>query len=492
MQQTVAKGTKYAIAIARIAKSRWGPEFQHLRHLFTAVAAPRIDYAAIIWHRPGDTTTAPSTSQLRMLSSLQGRIMRSITGCFRTTAITAMEHETALISPQWRLTSKILCTATRMITSAENHPIQKLISRALKHGGPPYLSNLENLVKRFPNYIRQDMEHIAAYIRPPWWTPKASIQISQTNKKEAAKNHQKRLQQITTGDLTIYTDGSGYNGHIGAAIYSSTTETVKEKYVGTEETHNVYAAELTAIQMATILFEEKINVYRKAYIFTDNQAAIQAIGSPKHQSGQYIIEEILDTIDRIHEKSPTSTIHFEWVPGHEGIRGNERADQAAKKATTPNTTTPATRMKSAQNRSIKTMANTKWKIEWKTGKANARRLRKMSKHPGTTTGPALYGALQKRKHVTWIAQLRTGHCHLNEYLYRFNKIETPECECGAEKETVDHFLLRCQLYDEERDMLRRKVGAEGMITSVLLGDRKIIKETVEYIEKTGRFRCEQG
>ena len=138
------------------------------------------------------------------------------------------------------------------------------------------------------------------------------------------------------------------------------------------------------------------------------------------------------------------------------------------------------------------MANTKWKIEWNTGKANARRLRKMSKHPGTTTGPALYGALQKRKHVTWIAQLRTGHCHLNEYLYRFNKIETPECECGAEKETVDHFLLRCQLYDEERDMLRRKVGAEGMITSVLLGDKPIINETVEYIEKTGRFRCDQG
>jgi len=133
------------------------------------------------------------------------------------------------------------------------------------------------------------MEHIAAYIRPPWWTPKASTEISQTNKKEAAKNHQERLQQITTDDLTIYTDGSGYNGHIGAAIYSPTTETVKEKYVGMEETHNVYAAELTAIQMATILFEEKINEYRKAYIFTDNQAAIQAIGSPKHQSGQYII-----------------------------------------------------------------------------------------------------------------------------------------------------------------------------------------------------------
>ena len=54
---------------------------------------------------------------------------------------------------------------------------------------------------------------------------------------------------------------------------------------------------------------------------------------------------------------------------------------------------------------------------------------------------------------------RTGHCHLNEYLYHFNIIETPECECGAEKEIADHYLLNYELYDEERDALRRRVGA---------------------------------
>src|SRR5436190_10580063 len=95
--------------------------------------APRMDYAAIIWHRPEDTRTARTTSQLRALSSLQGGIMRAVTGCFRTTAITAMEHETALLSPQSRLTSKILCTATRMLTTAADHPIRKWIDRALKH-----------------------------------------------------------------------------------------------------------------------------------------------------------------------------------------------------------------------------------------------------------------------------------------------------------------------------------------------------------------------
>jgi Reverse transcriptase (RNA-dependent DNA polymerase) len=40
VEQIVAKGTKYALAIAGIAKSKWGPEFKHLRRLFTAVAAP--------------------------------------------------------------------------------------------------------------------------------------------------------------------------------------------------------------------------------------------------------------------------------------------------------------------------------------------------------------------------------------------------------------------------------------------------------------------
>ena len=51
---------------------------------------------------------------------------------------------------------------------------------------------------------------------------------------------------------------------------------------------------------------------------------------------------------------------------------------------------------------------------------------------------------------------------------------------------VEHFLLNCELYDEERDLLRRRVGLHGMVMSALLGDSQIIKETMEYIEKTGQ------
>src|SRR5436190_24168467 len=92
----------------------------------------------------------------------------------------------------------------------------------------------------------------------------------------------------------------------------------------------------------------------------------------------------------------------------------------------------------------------------------------------------------------WYGSQDYAHCHLNQFLHRFKIIETSECECGAGKETVDHFLLNCELYDEERDRLRRKVGAQRMRTSVLLGDSTIIKDTIEYIESTGRFKLEHG
>ena len=48
------------------------------------------------------------------------------------------------------------------------------------------------------------------------------------------------------------------------------------------------------------------------------------------------------------------------------------------------------------------------------------------------------------------------------------------------------------MYEEERNVLRRKVRAQGMRTSVLLGDSTIIKETIEYIESTERFKLKQG
>ena len=185
-----------------------------------------------------------------------------------------------------------------------------------------------------------------------------------------------------------------------------------------------------AVQMAASLFESKTEKYSNVHI-------LQIINLQYSKSGQYIVKGILDIIDRIYMVNPTCNVHIEWVPGHQNIDGNERADQAAKTAASPNNTSPSIRMRSPQKRAIQTEMKTQWDVEWKTGKNTAKRLRHMSQQPGATTGFKLYGCMQKREHVVWISRLRT------EYLNRFKIIETAECECGAERETVEHYLLKC-------------------------------------------------
>ena len=72
--------------------------------------------------------------------------------------------------------------------------------------------------------------------------------------------------------------------------------------------------------------------YEKWDIYTDSQAAIQAVNKPGRQSGQSIIKEFLDHIDAITDENPHLPITIMWISGHSEIEGNERADLEVKKA----------------------------------------------------------------------------------------------------------------------------------------------------------------
>jgi hypothetical protein len=103
-------------------------------------------------------------------------------------------------------------------------------------------------------------------------------------------------------------------------------------------------------------------------------------------------------------------------------------------------------------------------------------------------GPELYKEVKGRATSALLAQLRTGHCRLNYYLWRFKKSESAKCEkCGYEKETVEHFLLECPNFWRERHELRKKVGTGRMRVATLLGDKDTVQATMEYISATRRL-----
>ena len=163
----------------------------------------------------------------------------------------------------------------------------------------------------------------------------------------------------------------------------------------------------------------------------------------------------------------------------------------------PDQSTPSSKpTKKAIQAEVRKLADSKWNELWqagdKPGNKTAPHLRRIVKDD-LTQGRTLYSSVQQRSDCAILTQLRTGHCGLNSYLFRFNKAESAECpHCGYAKETVEHFLLECPVYWEERHVLRVKAGATKMTLSGLLGDKDVVSATLEYVRNTRRFSEEGG
>jgi hypothetical protein len=145
---------------------------------------------------------------------------------------------------------------------------------------------------------------------------------------------------------------------------------------------------------------------------------------------------------------------------------------------------------------IKKLAEEQWQKQWEAGSKPGNlitpHLRRIVKN-SLTQGQEIYKSTKRRNACATLAQLRTGYCGLKGYLSRFKKADSPECpHCGYEKETVEHFLLECPHYWAQRVDLRHRVGARKMTLAGLLGDKRAVDATLEYVEATGRLKEDGG
>ena len=118
-----------------------------------------------------------------------------------------------------------------------------------------------------------------------------------------------------------YTDGSKSEKGVGIGIHGP--KYGLSKALGTTPT--VFQAEIHAIETCAAEGTKRGLTSAKVFILSDSQAALKALCSNTCESR--LTWECLNTIKGLAHKN---TVTLMWVPGHEGIEGNEIADKLAK------------------------------------------------------------------------------------------------------------------------------------------------------------------
>lgn len=173
------------------------------------------------------------------------------------------------------------------------------------------------------------MEKIEAVRQGPKWEPDTALRVAES--KEMAKEEDR----MDENSIKVYTDGSGYEGNIGAAAVLYRNGVIKRKRrmrLGSMKHHMVYEGEGIGMILGLELIREEREVEGMVSMGIDNTAAICATHAIKPGPGHHIWDIFHKRMAMVQNRHSKMDLLVRWVPGHIDIAGNDKADAEAKKA----------------------------------------------------------------------------------------------------------------------------------------------------------------
>ncbi|GFV05680.1 RNase H domain-containing protein, partial [Trichonephila clavipes] len=136
----------------------------------------------------------------------------------------------------------------------------------------------------------------------------------------------KTISCIPQTSLQIYTDGSKGDG--GISVQLLTSSAVMDNKIKYTNFCSVFKPALIDIRRGFQYACETEVQFEDVWILTDSRASVQHLSNWTYIEDQTSVD-IINLLGRI---SSNYRVHFQWVPSHVGIDGNEKADFLARTA----------------------------------------------------------------------------------------------------------------------------------------------------------------
>jgi ribonuclease HI len=182
----------------------------------------------------------------------------------------------------------------------------------------------------------------------------------------------------------------------------------------------------------------------------------------------------------IGDKPGNYRITIQWILGHKGIEGNEKADQLAKNRIEPQ---PHLSIHyEAATTALKTATHRVWAQNMATDKTKAARTSKQNLPLHKWNKQGLH--FLPKNHQSIILQLRINTFPTRRRLALLKKVASSKCECGHE-ETIQHMLKDCKRHTK----VRKEIWGTNIprLRDMLYGHLQQLSNTIHFLQMTKRL-----